>query len=141
SSFTFQVQDNGGTANGGVDLDPTPNTITIDVTSVNDAPSGSNNTITINEDGSHTFALADFGFSDSNDSPENSLLAVLITTVPANGSLTLDGVAVTANQSIVVADIASGTLVFTPFAYTTRFRSSSFTFQVQDNGGTANGGV
>ena len=24
ASFTFQVQDDGGTANGGVDLDPTP---------------------------------------------------------------------------------------------------------------------
>ena len=40
ASFTFQVRDNGGTANGGVDLDPSRNTITIDVTSVNDAPSG-----------------------------------------------------------------------------------------------------
>ena len=27
-SFTFQVQDDGGTANGGVDLDPSPNTMT-----------------------------------------------------------------------------------------------------------------
>ena len=39
-SFTFQVQDDGGTANGGVDTDPSANTITIDVTSVNDAPVG-----------------------------------------------------------------------------------------------------
>src|SRR4029077_16259147 len=38
ASFTFQVQDNGGTANGGVDLDPSPNTITVNVTPVNDAP-------------------------------------------------------------------------------------------------------
>ena len=38
ASFTFQVQDNGGTANGGVDLDPTPRTITVDVTPVKDAP-------------------------------------------------------------------------------------------------------
>ena len=37
-SFTFQVQDNGGTAGGGVDTDQTPNTMTIDVTSVNDVP-------------------------------------------------------------------------------------------------------
>ena len=33
ASFGFQVRDNGGTTNGGVDLDPTPNTITIDVAS------------------------------------------------------------------------------------------------------------
>ena len=48
ASFTFQVQDDGGTANGGVDLDQTPNTITINVTSVNDAPAGTDNTVTTN---------------------------------------------------------------------------------------------
>src|SRR4029079_1205726 len=35
ASFTFQVQDDGG----GSDLDPTPNTMTINVNSVNDPPS------------------------------------------------------------------------------------------------------
>ena len=40
ASFTFQVRDNGGTGNGGVDLDPTANTITIDVGQVNNAPAG-----------------------------------------------------------------------------------------------------
>ena len=38
ASFTFAVTDNGGTANGGVNTDPTPNTITFNVTPVNDAP-------------------------------------------------------------------------------------------------------
>ena len=42
TTFTFQVQDGGGTANGGVDLDPSANTMTVDVTSVNDAPAGAN---------------------------------------------------------------------------------------------------
>ena len=32
ASFNFQVQDDGGTAHDGVDLDPTPNTITFNVT-------------------------------------------------------------------------------------------------------------
>ena len=32
-SFTFQVQDDGGTADGGVDLDPVPKTMTLDVMS------------------------------------------------------------------------------------------------------------
>ena len=39
TSFTFQVQDNGGTANGGTDLDASPNTLTFNVTAVNDTPS------------------------------------------------------------------------------------------------------
>ena len=50
ASFTFQVQDDGGTANGGVDLDPTPNTMTVNVTAVNDAPAGTNKTVTTLED-------------------------------------------------------------------------------------------
>jgi choice-of-anchor C domain-containing protein len=37
TSFTFQVRDDGGTSPG-ADLDPTPNTMTVDVTAVNDAP-------------------------------------------------------------------------------------------------------
>ena len=45
ASFTFQVQDNGGTANGGVDLDQSPNTMTVNVTSINDAPAGTNTTV------------------------------------------------------------------------------------------------
>ena len=64
ASFTFQVQDDGGTANGGVDLDPTANTMTIDVTAVNDAPAGTNNTVTTLEDAPYIFATADFGFTD-----------------------------------------------------------------------------
>ena len=38
ATFNFQVQDNGGIAFEGVDLDLTPNTITVNVTSINDAP-------------------------------------------------------------------------------------------------------
>ena len=66
------MQDNGGTANGGVDLDPTPNTITVNVTSVNDAPAGTDNTVTTLEDTAYVFTAADFGFTDPNDSPANS---------------------------------------------------------------------
>src|SRR5438552_5009584 len=39
ASFTFQVQDDGGIANGGVDLDQSANTMTVDVTSVKDGQS------------------------------------------------------------------------------------------------------
>src|SRR5262249_61015590 len=42
AAFTFRVQDNGGTANGGIGTDPSPNTFTINVTSGNDAPAGAN---------------------------------------------------------------------------------------------------
>ncbi len=140
TSFTFQVQDNGGTANGGTDLDPTPNTITVNVTAVNDPPSGTNKIITTLEDTAYTFSAADFGFSDPNDSPAGSLVAVKITTLPAAGSLSDNGVAVSAGQFIAVADITAGKLKFAPAANANGSSYTSLTFQVQDNGGTANGG-
>ena len=141
ASFTFQVQDNGGTANGGVDLDPTPNAMNINVTSVNDAPSGTDKTVTTLEDTVDTFAISDFGFTDPYDSPANGLLAVKISTLPGAGWLTDNGVAVTAGQSVALSDISSGWLQFTPALNANGLNYASFTFQVQDNGGTANGGV
>ena len=139
ASFTFRVQDNGGTVNGGVDLDPTAKTITFNVTAVNDAPTGANKTLTTNEDTAWVFAATDFGFSDAKDTPANAFMAVTVSSLPTAGSLTLAGTAVTAGQSISVADINAGRLVFTPVANTNG--TTSFTFRVQDNGGTANGGV
>src|SRR6202011_3403680 len=143
ASFTFQVQDDGGTANGGVNLDQSPNTMTINVNSVNDAPSGTNNTVTTNEDTAFTFAAANFGFTDPNDSPANNVAAVEITTIPTSAARTLTdgGVAVTAGQFISIADINAGLLKFTPASNANGAAEASFTFQVQDDGGTANGGV
>ena len=64
ASFTFQVQDDGGIANGGVDLDPTARTMTINVTPVNDAPAGPTTPSRRSKTRAYTFAAADFGFSD-----------------------------------------------------------------------------
>ena len=140
ASFTFQVQDNGGTANGGIDLDQTPNTITFNITPINDAPTGADKTITILEDNTYTFSASDFGFSDSVDNPNsNALLGVFITVLPAAGSLKLSNVAVTAGQFIALASIPN--LKFTPAvnAYDTS-AYTSISFKVKDNGGTTNGG-
>ena len=102
ASFTFQVQDDGGVADGGVDLDQSPNTMTVDVTEVNDAPAGTDKTVTTLEDTDYTFTAADFGFTDPKDSPVDSLLGVKITTLPGAGTLTNDGVAVVAGDTIGV---------------------------------------
>ena len=80
---------------------------------------------TLLEDGSYVFTAADFGFTDPSDTPgpasqgpANSLFAVKITTLPTNGSLTNNNVAVTAGQFISVSDINAGGLRFTPTANT-----------------------
>ena len=81
------------------------------------------------------------GFSDSNDSPANTLFAVKVSTLPAAGSLWDNGVAGTAGQFISIGDVNAGLL---PLCWATNANGTTyanFTFQVQDNGGTANGGV
>lgn len=116
-------------------------TLTTTVNPVNDAPSGANKTVTTIEDSVYTFTSADFGFTDPNDSPAHALQTVKITTLPAAGSLTNNGVAVTAGQFISKADIDLGLLKFAPAANANGTSYASFTFQVQDDGGTANGGI
>ena len=54
----------GGTANGGIDLDQSANAITFNVNSVNDAPTGTDKTVTTNEDTAYTLTASDFGFGD-----------------------------------------------------------------------------
>ncbi|MGX1739932.1 Ig-like domain-containing protein, partial [Bosea sp. NPDC055353] len=139
-SFTFQVVDDGGTANGGQNTDQSPNNFAFNITAANDAPAGTDNTATITEDTSYTFTAASFGFADPNDSPANGFQAVIITTLPpvAQGTLLLSGIAVTAGQTIAVADIPN--LTFQPAADVNGNGVGSFTFQVVDDGGTANGG-
>jgi hypothetical protein len=122
-----------------VDLDPSPNTITVNVTPVNDAPSGTDTTVTALEDSAYAFGTGEFNFTDAVDA--NSLLAVKITTLPGAGSLTNNGTAITAGQFVSAADLAAGKLRFTPAVNANGSAYASFTFQVQDNGGTASGGV
>jgi hypothetical protein len=141
ASFTFQVQDDGGTANGGADLDPTPKTVKIDVISVNDAPVGTDKTVLLAEDGTFIFSVADFGFTDPNDSPANTLTDVRIASLPLMGNLTLSGAAVSSNQLISVASINAGNLRYTPVANANGAGYASFTFRVRDSGGTSDGGV
>jgi hypothetical protein len=136
--FTFQVQDDGGTANGGADMDSTPNTLTVDVISVNDAPSGKDNMIHLSWDTRYTFTAADFGFTDVDG---NAFAAVTISALPAAGALTLGNAPIHAGQRIAVNDIAVGRLQFTPALQLNGSPYLSFSFRVQDDGGTANGGA
>jgi hypothetical protein len=119
----------------------TASTQDLSVLVVNHAPAGADNTIITLEDTGHTFAASDFGFTDPNDSPANNLLAVEITTLPTAGTLKDNGVAVTPGQLVSAADINAGDLVFTPAANVNGNGYAHFTFQVEDDGGTANGGV
>ena len=73
ATFTFQVRDDGGTANSGVDLDPTPNTMTVNVTrgerrARRDEQHGHDE----RGHGATRSRRRDFGFTDPNDTPANA---------------------------------------------------------------------
>ena len=136
------TNDNGNTGSGGAKNDS--DNVPINVVAVNDAPAGTDKSVMIAEDTTYTFGVADFGFTDPSDSiAPNSLLAVKMTTVPGAGAGTLknNGVTVNAGDTVLASAIAAGQLVFTPVLDASGSPLGTFTFQVQDNGGTANGGV
>ncbi|WP_144006699.1 DUF4347 domain-containing protein, partial [Pelomonas sp. KK5] len=143
---------NGGTASTSSNGGSTPfssvtDTIAVTVNSVNDAPSGADKTITINEDNVYNFAITDFGFSDTSDNPANTLQSVIITQIPPTGRGLLTYVNVSgkrvevfANTTLTAAQAA--TLRWEPgYDVSSNSAYSSIMFKVVDNGGTANGGL
>ncbi|MFJ3261054.1 retention module-containing protein [Pseudomonas sp. NPDC086581] len=124
-TFTYQAKDDAGALSD-------PKTITITVNGSNDAPNGTDNTITLNEDSSRSFTAADFGFSDVDAG--DTLSGVRIDSLPTNGTLKFNGSAVTAGQVIDAADL--GKLVFTPAANANGNNYANFTFSVKDSSNT-----
>jgi hypothetical protein len=126
ATVTVTLFDNGGTANGGSDTSA-PQTFTITVTAVNDAPSftpGGN--VAVNEDsGAYSAAWAS-----------------AISAGPNEGSQTVAFHASNSNNALFAVQPAvspSGVLSFVPAANANG--SATVTVYLQDDGGTANGGV
>lgn len=149
-TFSYRVN-NGTWTRGGSSVPLSANsntaTVTIEVVgSVNRAPAGTNKTVTTKKNTRYYFKEGDFGFSDALDSPPHAFLAVRITTLPGSsiGALYMqktDGtwIKVAAGTFVPAASIKAGKLKFWPDNNKTG--TATFTFQVQDNGGTANGGT
>jgi hypothetical protein len=121
--------------------------VTLHVLNTNDAPSGTDFAHpAVDEDTNIVFAPADFGFSDASGESD-TLLAVKISTAPANGTIYYDPdgagiitpVALSAGDSMTASGLTSGSYYYQPNQEYNG--SDSFTFAVQDDGGTANGGV
>ena len=124
AAFTFQVQDNGGH-----DLDPAAKTMTINVASVNDAPSftaGANQTV-LEDSGAHTVNGFATGISPGPADEAGQAVNFLVTT--NNDAL----------FSVVPGIDTSGNLTYTLAA--NAFGTTTVTVRAHDNGGTANGGV
>ncbi|HKX44861.1 MAG TPA: Ig-like domain-containing protein [Burkholderiaceae bacterium] len=123
-AITYTVSDgHGGSASA---------TATVTV-GANHAPAGADAAHTLPEDGSYVVATADFGYSDSDAG--QTFAAVRIDTIPAAGSLLLNGTTVGAGTLVSVADIAAGHLVFVPAANASGAPYANFGFSVQDSAG------
>ncbi|MBI5756942.1 MAG: hypothetical protein HZA46_00325 [Planctomycetales bacterium] len=129
--------------NAGIAIDAATATATLNIVdndglAINDAPAGTDGSVTFDEDTSFTFSPGNFGFTDPIDTPANAFQAVVVNTLPPGGSLLLSGVPVTTGQVIPVNQI--GNLVFTPLPQQNGVPFANLTFSVRDDGGTATGG-
>ncbi len=109
-------------------LDGTTRDIVITINGTNDAPIAADNNLSLSEAGKHTFTLAEFGFSDVDSG--DSLASITLTSLPASGSLTLNGSAVSINQVVSASDIPN--LEFTADASINGSHHGSVGFKVSD---------
>jgi VCBS repeat-containing protein len=119
ATLTFRVSDDGGTANGGVDTDPTPNTITFDVTPVDEVPVAVADAVAVTEDTPFSGSVA-----------SNDLLS-------ADGGNVFALVAGPTNGGIVFN--ADGTFTYTPNADYNG--PDSFTYVLTDADGSVSTAV
>jgi len=126
ATVTVRLQDNGGTDNGGVDTSA-PQQFTITVTGVNDAPSFTAGTVPpVNEDGG----------------AQSIAWASAITAGALESAQTLTFVVTSDNTGLFATQPAiSPTGVLTYATAANAFGNATVTVVLQDNGGTANGGV
>jgi hypothetical protein len=127
ATVTVVLSDNGGTANGGDDTSAAQ-TFTITVNAVNDAPSftSGGNVTALEDSGAYSAAWATgISAGPANESGQTVAFNIVSNT---NAALFAAGPSIAPN----------GTLTFTPAA--DAFGSATITVNLQDNGGTANGG-
>ena len=131
ATITLNVSDDGGTANGGVDSSATQ-TFTISVTAVNDAPSFNSlagNPAPVNEDAAAQTVLTFAAGMSAGPASESAQTYAFVVTANSNATLFSAGPAIS----------PTGTLTYTPAA--DQHGTATITIKLQDNGGTANGGV
>ena len=138
ADITINLSDDGGTANGGADSSGSV-TFRINVTAVNDAPSGTSTRI-VTRLKRYVLTIADFGFSDSSDTPPNSFQALIITAVSSGGRLFNNKKPSPDGARVLAFDISTGKLVL-KFPKRQLDQTVSVMFRVEDNGGTVNSGT
>ncbi len=124
-SFGFKVRD--------AELASSAATMTLAVAAVQDAPVAKASSVTVEMGKTFKFGLTSFGFEDADTG--DSLQSVKVVSLPAKGSMLLNGSAVTAGTVVSKADLSAGKL-----SYTQDWPEKvNFSFSVSD--GKADSGV
>ncbi len=109
-SFAYSVKDNDGVVSNIA-------TVSITITSINDAPVATNDAVTTNEDNAVTLLVS---ANDSDVDGSLDLASIAITMAPANGTLSVNS--------------TTGEVTYTPNA--NYFGTDSFTYTIKDNDGS-----
>lgn len=128
AGFQFQNQDDGGTADFGVDLDPIARDMTIDVTWVNQTPSFSASNPAATYGGAQV-TISGWATFDPGATNEYGQTATYIVSNISNPSF----------FDVAPSVSADGTLTYTLAQSENPSGSATFELKVQDNGGVANG--
>ena len=102
----------------------------VDNITPNTVPTAVDGTVTTNEDTAYTFTAADFNFMDSDT--DDTLASVKIFRLPLLGSLKLNMVNVSVNDTVTTPQLENGSLTYTPPANAHGTSYTSFTFTVND---------
>ena len=116
--------------------DGVSNVVSSNAVTPNALPAAADGSVTTNEDSAHTFAAAEFSFSDSDTG--DTLASVKVTALPAAGALKLSGAAIGSGdlpQAVTKAQLDAGSLAFEPVADAHGAPYATFRFKVND--GTA----
>jgi len=130
--WQFAVTDNGGNIDGGIDQQQTTNTITVDISPVNDQPIASGSTLTVVEVSDYQIELSDIGFSDPIE--QNSLEEITILSLPLHGTLYNNAIELQVGDKISSTAINSGLFTYQSVSIDATDQVS-FDFTATDDGG------
>ena len=135
ATVSVQLKDNGGTANGGVDLSPIQ-TFTVTVRPVNDRPTlTANNGLSLSEKKTAILTAAQLQATDMDN--DVAQLTYTVVTPPTWGILKRGESTLGVGSTFVQADIDGGHLTFTHTG--SDATSDRFTFRVSDGSGETTG--
>ncbi len=107
---------------------------TIDVLPVNDAPDGTDTTVTLNEDSTYTFGAGDFGFNDVDFGDSMTEVRIDSISLPAGATLSSAATPVTAGTVIPVGGTSATCSSSRRSPNANGAGYASFTFSVRDTG-------